>query len=281
MVQFHSECLYNDVMQVGSLFGYKIEPHNMSDSCAILTRMLDCGLGYVASKTDKLMGLLPLNRSMILLTPTIAAAEQGIPETLNGIPKTLLKRSKDMHRIFRNKVKQPLALRLNSDLDTAIALLKAHHGEDCWIGPQLEKAWRLMTRTTPPMLMVFELWYGDSMIAADFCHPVNGGLSVYVATRFFIRNSDIRHIQPGFLLALAECQYLRASGCQVWDLGGVNLCPLMRYKYDLAGAPIERPQAQFILSSAWAQSTPDGMSTMRNGSLIEDLGVTDLLGATL
>lgn len=275
----HSECLYGNVMQIGSMMGYDIKERSISDTCAVLTSILNAGLGYVASKTDKLMALLPLNRSMVLLYSSEQSDRLCIPKYLCGVPKPLLKRSKDMHRIFRNKVRKPLSLRINSDLDVAIALLRAHHGEDCWVGAELEKAWRLMARTTPPMLMVFELWYGEKMIAADFCHPVNGGRSVYVATRFFVRDDEVRHLQPGFLLALAECHFLRTSGCLVWDLGGVNLCPLMKYKYDLAGTPIERPQSMYLLSSAWSEGPCVGMSNLHTGTVIENLSVHNLLAS--
>jgi hypothetical protein len=51
-------------------------------------------------------------------------------------------------------------------------------------------------------------------------------------------------IPSGFLLAILACQYLYENGCELWDLGGVNHCPLMRYKYDLTGnQPEERPIA--------------------------------------
>lgn len=285
-VRSHSESLYGSVMQIGSFMGYTISAGDISGACAMINSLLNSGLGYVSSKTNKLLGLLPLNRSMILLSSPSACKEQGIPGGLCGLPKTLIKRIKDMGRIFRTKVKKPLSLRLNSDVTTAINLLKAHHGEDCWVSNELEQAWRLMARTTPPMFMVFELWYGDTMIAADFCHPVNGGASVYVATRFFDRSAEVRQMQPGFLLALAECQYLKSLGCLVWDLGGVNLCPLMRYKYDLAGPPIERPQSLFILSAAWSrhQQFESGntalsgrMQDIKPGSIVENLSAADLL----
>ena len=280
-VRTHSECLFGDALQISSMMGYTIQEHSISETCAVLTTLLNSGMGYVASKTHKLMGLLPLNRSMVVLNSSSSEAKFYISEVLLELPKTLIKRSKDMHRIFRNKVKKTLSLRLNSDIDTAISLLREHHGEDCWVGTELEKAWRLMAAATPPMFMVSEWWYGDSMIAADFCHPICGGRSVYVATRFFIRDSEVRHIQPGFLLALAECQVLKKSGCLVWDLGGVNMCPLMRYKYDLAGTPVERPEAMYVLSEAWAHGPAPGIMGLRNGTLIEDMSANDLLGVAL
>jgi len=32
-------------------------------------------------------------------------------------------------------------------------------------------------------LEVFELWYGDELVAADFAHSIHGGKIYYVATR--------------------------------------------------------------------------------------------------
>lgn len=60
---------------------------------------------------------------------------------------------------------------------------------------------------------MFELWYGDNLIAADFGHPV--GSSFYVATRFFVR--DFKRFQPGFLLAFIEMGILKKWGLSVWD----------------------------------------------------------------
>ena len=46
-------------------------------------------------------------------------------------------------------------------------------------GPALEAVWRHMFRQTPPQLQVFELWYGDELVAADFGHPVCLGMLYY------------------------------------------------------------------------------------------------------
>ena len=102
---------------------------------------------------------------------------------------------------------------------------------------------RYMFNSTHPQLLIFELWFNDVLIAADFTHPCCHGLSVYVATRFYDRETvSLKHLQPGFLLALAETKQLRDYGVHLWDLGGVNTCPLMMYKYDLTGIPLSRPQ---------------------------------------
>ena len=70
---------------------------------------------------------------------------------------------------------RPLQLRLNSNLPQAVALLRQHHGSDCWVDSTLEAVWSHMAASSPPTLFVFELWYGDEMIAADFAHPTANG----------------------------------------------------------------------------------------------------------
>jgi hypothetical protein len=166
-----------------------------------------------------------------------------------------------------------------------------------------------MAATSPPQLMVFELYYGNSLVAADFAHPVRGGKSVYVATRFSARghsktssaavsNSDdpndelsIRTMQPGFILALLECQWLQDRGCRMWDLGGYNLSPLMQYKLDLAGTPQTRPYALYEFRRKCIDKLTDAcpnrmdardvtlFSDVRSGDvLIDDVKIQDLLG---
>ena len=214
------------------------------------------------------------------------------------LPATLRKRAKDFARVFRNNVKQKLSLRLNSNFELSLARLREHHGGDCWIGAALESVWRRMLSapTAPPQLLVFELWYGDDMIAADFAHPTNNGSSVYVATRFFDRSKAVRNLIPGFLLALVECAVLRAHGCCIWDLGTANLCPLMLYKLDLTGEPYTRPEAMYELTRAKvafandkctssaeenaqikSKSTVNRMKDLRPGVLIENITISDLL----
>lgn len=190
---------------------------------------------YCISGTDsgKLLALFPCTRSMLKLQSFDSNGKPNVPESL-------AKRLKDMPRIFRNKVKNTLTFKINSNFDMALHMLRVHHGDDCWVSPQLEEVWRRMQAASPPSLLVFELWYGDHMIAADFAHPSLLGRSVYVATRFFDRREQYKHIMPGFMLAAIATKYLRAAGCSLWDLGGVNLCPLMRYKHNLTGPPLER-----------------------------------------
>jgi hypothetical protein len=204
------------------------------------------------------MALLPMQRSILILdspagTGNVPALAAGCGA--NGaeyaflMPVQLRKRAKDMKRVFRNNVKQPLSLRLNSNFELALQRLREHHAGDCWVGAALEVVWRHMCNASPPQMLIFELWYGETMIAADFAHPVNGN-GVYVATRFFDRSEECKRLVPGFLLALVETKLLRDRGCKIWDLGTANMCPLMRYKKDLTGEPLSRPVALFELARA-------------------------------
>ena len=219
-------------------------------------------------------------------TPTSSdtTAADTNTESWFHMPVQLAKRLHEMPRIFRMKVHKQLSLRLNTNIPLAISKLREHHGDDCWIGSQLEAVWYCMAATTPPKLLIFELYYGEELIAADFGHPMNNGYSVYIATRFFDRSSlEIRTIMPGFVLALAECKVLQCLGCELWDLGGVNLCPLMRYKLDLTGAPVERPVAMYehLKLHRKATTLPHGsigMSSLTAGVLVESITLNDLLG---
>lgn len=280
LVAYYSECLIQDAINVESLVGYYIgRAADRTTACAIITSMLNSGLTYVLSHGSKLMGLYPCSRSMLILSASVSgasavASENGAYSFINlllpVVPPALTKRLKDMPRIFRNKIHKPLSLRLNTDLTVALSKLRLHHGADCWVGEDLEAVWRLMASTSPPMLMVFELWYGDDMIAADFAHPVCGGKSLYVATRFFDSDAAFKNLQPGFLLALAECAYLRRQGCHLWDLGGVNLCPLMRYKNDLTGKPYARPDALYVFRKVREMPIPPGMATMKSSGILDE-----------
>ena len=284
-VSHQSECLIQDVLSLDSLLGYSIcRPMDRTTTCALLSNMLNSGLSYVLSHSSKLMGLFPCARAMRLLSPVIPSRDEILGSDSENcllmpvVPRALLKRIKDMPRIFRNKVKEPLSLRLNTDISGAISKLRQHHGGDCWVNGDLEGAWRLMAATSPPMLMVFELWYGDSMIAADFAHPVCGGRSVYVATRFYDKSAKFKTLQPGFLLALLECAYLRSQGCLLWDLGGCNLCPLMRYKHELTGNPYSRPDALFIFNKVRIMPQPMAMNEILScGPLVNNVTVDSLL----
>lgn len=245
-----SQSLVGDMVQVGSMLGTSLGSTGAEQGASIITSLLEAGFTYVCSASGKIMSMFPVERSVLCLgcdaPPGTLATHIPDPSP----PRQLVKRIKDMPRLFRNQKLHrlpKLSLRVNTNFDLAIALLRAHHGDDCWIGRDLEVVWRHMASTDPPQLVVFELWLGEEeMIAADFGHFCAGGHSFYVATRFFNRehpNQKVRQMQPGFILGLSECHLLRSLGCLQWDLGGVNLCPLMRYKIDLTGEPMERPVA--------------------------------------
>lgn len=173
-----------------------------------------------------------------------------------------------------------LYLSLSVYLSVSATCLCAFHGLFVLLCACLSlQVWRLMATTAPPQLMIFELYYGDTLVAADFAHPICGGRTVYVATRFSARghskttveergkleyknqteeeeemakemkeeedDAAIRTMQPGFILALLECRWLQQRGCALWDLGGYNLSPLMQYKLDLAGQPQPRPHGLY------------------------------------
>ena len=117
---------------------------------------------YVASPSDTLMATLNLRRSVLQLNTATA-------------PPHSAKRLRELARVLRSAQKQgsaAISLRLNTNIELATAKLRAHHKDDCWVGPALEETWKLMAKTSPPQLMVFELWLGEEMIAADFTHPV-------------------------------------------------------------------------------------------------------------
>jgi hypothetical protein len=278
---YYSETLLHDVLNVGSMLGASLIGQTAEYGADLITCLLNSGIAYVAS-SGKIMGLFNIERSMLYLgagqspwshkddeiNRVVKVANKGanVVDTPYRMPASLLKRLKDMPRIFRNKVdpSKKLSLKLNSNFDEAVRKLRMHHGTDCWVDEHLEVVWRHMTLASPPRLLIFELWYGDDMIAADFGHCTDSclaeakdgdrdsfGRAIYIATRFFdrdgsttsIADAGVRFLMPGFLLALAECNVLRKLGCLLWDLGGVDLCPLMQYKYDLTGESLQRPVA--------------------------------------
>jgi hypothetical protein len=115
---------------------------------------------------------------------TLNLTRSALPLNSAVAPPHSAKRLRELSRVLRAAKKQgaaALSLRLNTDIGMAIDKLRAHHKDDCWVGEQLAEVWKLMARTTPPQLMVFELWLGEEMIAADFTHPIwtSFGRSVY------------------------------------------------------------------------------------------------------
>jgi hypothetical protein len=298
---YYCEVLLHDVIQIGSMLGTSLANHTVQQGAQLLMSLMNSGISYVGS-SGKVMGLLNIERSMlyiaggtapwldvpksILVLPAPAPVQESKQSKKRAaeaaaaavtppftMPASLLKRLRDMPRIFRNKVDpaKKLSLRVNSNFDEALKKLRLHHGADCWVDEALELVWRHMAfGVCPPQLMIFELWYGEDLVAADFGHPIFGnghssdevngissnfGRAIYIATRFFDRDSGaagdsttndayhVRGLMPGFMLALAECNVLRKLGCELWDLGGVDMCPLMAYKYDLTGEALQRPVA--------------------------------------
>jgi len=184
------------------------------------------------------------------LTPTIVKEN-----------KKLKSRSKDVKRVLRN-FEKPLgkfSLRVNTDFDTFLAGLRAHHTTS-WVSDPLVDVWRAMVESG--QLVIFELWYGSAgMIAADVGHPANG--SFYVATRWF--NHEHKRYQPGFMLALLESEYLRKLGFAMIDYGGVDSSPMMSYKYYVA-KEILRPEFLYLFRQT-RDSIPE---EIEDGVVIEE-----------
>lgn len=73
---------------------------------------------------------------------------------LSALPAQLTKRIKDMKRIFRNKIKKPLSFRVNHDVGHAVALLREHHGVECWVGKELEQVMKRMTTSVDVLVVL-------------------------------------------------------------------------------------------------------------------------------
>ncbi len=313
-VQKLSETLVSDSIELGSATGYKLNENNIPECASTIMTLLEVGIVYSASDRDVLNGYLPMERSLLVINDpsnfsacgkresdmfdtthypnnvwvdTLTTANAPVCTSTRtstipfSIPPALRKRSKEMHRVFRNNVKKPLSLRLNTNFDVAIQKLHEHHGADCWATPALQKVWNYMAQTSPPQLLIFELWYGEEMIAADFAHPVCHGRSVYVATRFNDRSAQYRNLMPGFMLALVVTKYIQQQGCCVWDLGATSSYPLLRYKLDLTGEPLSRPVAQYELMRA--HNTSDGVADRANtmGNLAAGVLISEITTAHL
>jgi len=139
------------------------------------------------------------------------------------------RRVKELSRLMR-KAKIEWEVRINSDLDAALAGLREHHSDN-WVGNGLERVWKRMIEEGT--LTVFELWetgQKEVLVAADFGHAVGGVF--YVATRFY--QKEYAKWQPGYLLAFIEMHILASFGFCMWDIGGVNHSPMMGYKTSVA-----------------------------------------------
>jgi hypothetical protein len=155
-----SENLVFDAINIGSLFGMKIGPPDVSAGAAMISSLLNAGFTYVVSN-GKLLALLPTARSV--LTLKINSHEKKVPQqneneknekknekkTKNNIknnkkgnksvetnlnkvilPSGLAKRLKDMPRIFRNKVDQTENEIKNEDKKKKIEILKVDKSID-------------------------------------------------------------------------------------------------------------------------------------------------------
>jgi hypothetical protein len=293
----YCESLFGDVINLGTMLGYPLTQNSVEQNVHILQTILELGLSYSCSENEKLISLLPIHRALIYLQPKNAILsekkswKEAMPEILH---KSFMKRVKDLKRIFKNKVSTlttpgKLTFSINTNFAHCLAKLREYHGTDNWVNESLEKVWFEMM-TKKQTFFIFELWYGEDLLAADFAHFISNGKFCYVATRYSNRAECYKTIPSGFLLAVLECGYLYQHNVLLWDLGGVNHCPLMRYKYELIGEePEERP---IILewfherSSHWTTAQKESNSS--NGSvemeidyptgiIIEDIKIDDIL----
>lgn len=261
---------------------FRMTKENVTETRILIQALLDSGLTYVCSGAN-LLGLFHMQDTALSLWEIDFTT--GDQEKKVELTAAWRKRLKDMPRIFRNKVKAKLSLRCNSDFDLAIRKLREHHVDNCWLKEDLERVWREMVQQSPPQLYIFELWHGEDMIAADFLHPCNGGRTVYVATRFFDRSEEFKQLQPGFFLAMASTKFLQSletPRCWSWSLGGVSANPILKYKYDLTGEPVERAMAQHNFDKMRlfpANLPPPGTMAengLRTGILVEEITLKDL-----
>lgn len=300
-ISWYSESLLMDAIFIQSMLGYSIKEvdNSIEQTCQILKQILDNGLTYVISQPSaKLIILYPLHRSMIFLqnrydictsmdivshtTSTLLESSMK-PEIIydsnyttfhkshqSYIPLTLQKRIKDFPRIFRNKIQKKLSFRINTNFDYSLHVLREHHGNNCWINSDLEIIWRYLL--IQKQFYIFELWYDDTiLLAADYCHLSNNNRSIYVATRYHNNSSnEYKTFQSGYLLSSISCQYLQQKGYLLWDLGGIDMCPLMKYKYDLCGESYHRAESFYLLKKLqqYTPSSTDMSTGMSSSSTI-------------
>lgn len=294
----YSETLFGDIIQIDSMLGYSFQQPKddgnqnsillLQEQVHLLENLLALGLTYSFSDNEKLIISFPVHRACLRLIPPSPSSSSLLLSSSSSknnhhhhhhhfrpiwkeimkeiLPKSFMKRVKDLKRIFKNKIDSKhghLSFAINTDFHTTIQKLKEYHKDDCWITPSLEKVWYEMMSKESSTFFIFELWYHHhhhdhdhheedgttttttkELLAADFAHLIANGKFCYVATRYSNRDERFKTIPSGFLLAILVVQYLYENGCLLWDLGGVNHCPLMRYKYELVGNdPEERPMA--------------------------------------
>lgn len=219
-----SERLCGGVVMFGGMMTLQMGKDAVYEA-SVIQSALNSGIAYVSSDGG-LIGLMSSKSASLDLSKPICS-------------KAIWKRVKDAKRIIRNVLKgRNVSLRINTDFDLVIEKLKAHH-DTSWVDDKLLTVWKHMWDHN--QLIVFELWLDDTLIAADIGHPVAGGASFYVATRFF--DAEYRKFQPGFLLAFSEVFALKnIFGVGMWDLGGYDGNPQMAYKA-LVSDILDRPQA--------------------------------------
>uniref|UniRef100_A0A0G4IEL5 Uncharacterized protein n=1 Tax=Chromera velia CCMP2878 TaxID=1169474 RepID=A0A0G4IEL5_9ALVE len=138
-----------------------------------------------------------------------------------------------------------LSLEVNSDPERFCDLLTDKYGQLCFAGPSIQSAWLsdldcCEKREVPEGVcdpdvstMIFELWaetqiwrlgsetgesVGRRLLAADVGHRIGG--SFYIATRWHDEDPLSRSVLPGFVLALAEGEFLRQQcGVRFLDFG--------------------------------------------------------------
>ena len=220
-IEVLNNTLVLDSIRIGdTIRGHVINDVDVGKTGHLLTQMLRSGLTYVFSGST-LVGSLAMYRAYVDLR--------------KELPKQLLKRRADVRRVLRKHSRESnmqLSFRINSAFDTVVSCLREHHGLECWVNDAVERCWKVMYDAGK--LWTLELWHGDELIAADIAHPIEEDgciYSVYIATR--VAKRTYGKLQPGFILALASLDFLRKLKVSFWDLGGVDLNPLMGYKYDL------------------------------------------------
>jgi hypothetical protein len=57
----------------------------------------------------------------------------------------------------------------------------------------------------------------------------------------------MKRLQPGFLLSLVACKYLKERGFELYDLGGTDSSPMMAYKVCIPPPPSGKKIVFFII----------------------------------
>jgi hypothetical protein len=168
LCRYYSECLSMECLNIGSMLGLSLSPQLQQYANNCILKLLNSGFSYVITTSCKIVALLPINRSILCLNSS-------------SLPNLVIKRHKDVIRVLKNyhndknNQNEKIQLRLNSNFDLCILKLRQHHSDDCWVGNELEEIWRHMFNIQT--LLIFELWIGSELVAADFSHPC--GILIY------------------------------------------------------------------------------------------------------